>query len=108
LKRWSQFLDGTASVAAAAALAIFRALSPVPLSRLEVPLRIKGVEDPLYFRPGTTDFHTLVQLWDQDEYALANEFVDGPVEMVVDLGSERASALGARTRYSQAGTEWIV
>ena len=34
-----------------------------------------------------------------------------PVEsrtMVLDLGSARASALGARTRYSQAGTEWIV
>lgn len=87
VKRWSAFLDGAPSVTAAAALATYRALSPVALPRLEIPLRIEGVDHPVYCRPGTSDFHTLLQLWDQDEYRLAEDFVDRPVTNVVDLGS---------------------
>lgn len=98
LKRWSTFLEGISSVAAAAALAGFRVLSPVTLSWLRVPLRVEGMDAPVYCRPGTSDFHTLLQIWDQDEYRLSEEFVGGPVRQVLDLGSN----IGLSVRYFAA------
>lgn len=98
LKRWSSFLDGPLSLAVGVLLGAFRMFTPLSLPRIRVPVRIKGMEDPVFCRPGTTDFHTLLQIWDDGEYDAATEFADPPVETVVDLGSN----IGLSARYFAA------
>jgi len=80
-------LDGIGSLVVALCLAVVRNLTPFYSTRTTLPLHIRGVEGTIRCRPGTTDFHTLLQVWDDGEYRLAKEFVQEPVRAVVDLGS---------------------
>lgn len=95
VKRWSKFLDGAPSVVGAAVLATYRAATSIAPPGVTVPLRLKGQTDPVYCRPGTSDFHTLLQLWDQDEYRHAAELIEDPPRTVIDLGSN----IGLSVRY---------
>jgi len=54
-----------------------------------VPLDVKGLPMPVYARPGTSDYVTFKEIFldSGGEYASFIEDIDGPVNYILDLGS---------------------
>lgn len=94
LGRWSNFLDSPMSIAVSTLLAASHTLR-LPPQKIAIPLRLKGHDRPVFCRPGTSDFHTLLQIWDQGEYSVAQRFATHPVQRILDLGSN----IGLSVRY---------
>jgi FkbM family methyltransferase len=51
------------------------------------PIRARGLNLDLRCRPGTSDFATFVEIFVDDEYALAEDLISAPVRTVLDLGA---------------------